>query len=71
MAQFRFRIGAEPILITRAIQYRYVDKILGDRAQPFAVVPPVSVRFAESTLVFPSDTPRGMSSVGSFLLRRP
>ena len=61
MAQFRFRIGAEPILITRAIQYRYVDKILGDRAQPFAVVPPVSVRFAESTLVFPSDTPRDVN----------
>ena len=45
MAQFRFRIGAEPILITRPILYRYVDKILGDRAQPFAVVPPVSMRF--------------------------
>jgi hypothetical protein len=58
MAQFRFRIGAEPILITRPILYRYVDKILGDRTQPFAVGPPVSVGFAESTVVFPSDTPR-------------
>jgi LmbE family N-acetylglucosaminyl deacetylase len=57
-AQFRFRIGAEPILITRPIHYRYVDKVLGDRAQPFAVVPPVSVRFAESTVVFPSDDVR-------------
>jgi LmbE family N-acetylglucosaminyl deacetylase len=57
-AQFRFRIGGEPILITRPILYRYVDKVLGDRTQPFAVVPPVSIRFAEATVVFPSKTPR-------------
>jgi LmbE family N-acetylglucosaminyl deacetylase len=60
-AQFRFRIGGEPILITRPILYRYVDKVLGDRTQPFAVVPPVSVRFAEPTLIFPSENPRDVN----------
>jgi LmbE family N-acetylglucosaminyl deacetylase len=61
MAEFRFRIGAEPILISRPILYRYVDKILGDRTQPFAVIPAVSVRFVEPTLLFPSNTPREIS----------
>ena len=68
-AQFRFRIGSEPILITRPILYRYVDKVLGDRTQPFAVVPPVSVRFAESTLVFPSKSPRDVNVTGAILFR--
>lgn len=51
-AQFRFRIGGEPILASRPVVYRYVDKVLGDRTQPFVVVPPVSITFNDRNVLF-------------------
>ena len=41
--------------------YRYIDKVLGERTQPFKIVPAVSVTFAESTLLFPSDGQRDIT----------
>jgi hypothetical protein len=52
LAKFRFRIGAEPIEITRSVTYRYIDKVLGERTQPFAAVPPVSIAFSERSILF-------------------
>lgn len=54
----RFNVAGTSIQLMRPVVYRYVDKLLGERTQPFAVVPPVSVSFAESTVLFPSAAPR-------------
>lgn len=61
--QFHLRLDGSSISITRPLVYRYVDKILGDRQQPFRVVPRVSVSFAEGTVLFPSDAPRDVKVV--------
>jgi hypothetical protein len=67
-AQFRFRIGAEPILVTRPLLYRYVDRVLGQRTQPFAVVPPVSLKMANRTILFNDVAPKEVTlSLTSFL----
>jgi hypothetical protein len=58
VAQFRILAGGEALTIERPLIYRYVDKVLGDRTQPFAVTPPVSVAFAESSVLFRDATPR-------------
>ena len=51
-AQFRLLAGGEALTLSRPLVYRYVDDVLGDRTQPFAVTPPVSVSFAESAVLF-------------------
>jgi LmbE family N-acetylglucosaminyl deacetylase len=61
LAQFRFRIGGEPVLATRPVVYRYVDKVLGERTQPFAVVPPVSVAFTDRTILFRDTAPKSIA----------
>ncbi|HYP09449.1 MAG TPA: PIG-L family deacetylase [Bryobacteraceae bacterium] len=53
-ARFRLLVGGEALEIARPLVYRYVDDVLGDRTQPFAVTPPVSVSFSESAILFPS-----------------
>ncbi|HYI94099.1 MAG TPA: PIG-L family deacetylase, partial [Bryobacteraceae bacterium] len=60
LAHFRFRIGNEPILGTRPIVYRYVDKLLGERTQPFTIVPPVSIQFTDHALLFRDTTPKSV-----------
>ncbi len=52
LAHFRFGIGNESILTTRPIVYRYVDKVLGERTQPFTIVPRVSVQFSDRAILF-------------------
>ena len=56
-----FEVAGAHIQLFRPVVYRYVDKVLGERTQPFTVVPPVSVSFTESTILFPSDTPRDVT----------
>jgi hypothetical protein len=59
--ELSFAIAGSEIKLARPVVYRYVDKVFGERTQPFTIVPPVSVSFAESTLLFPSDTPRDVT----------
>jgi LmbE family N-acetylglucosaminyl deacetylase len=48
------KIGAGHIALERPIVYRYMDRQHGESVKPVAVVPPASVQFLESTLVFPT-----------------
>ncbi len=56
-----FEVEGVHIQLFRPVVYRYVDRVLGERTQPFTIVPPVSVSFTESTILFPSDTPRDVA----------
>lgn len=58
MASFRIRVGAESILARRPIVYRFVDKVLGQRSQTVAIVPPVSVAFRDTSVLYPDESPR-------------
>jgi LmbE family N-acetylglucosaminyl deacetylase len=51
-------IGAAHITLKRPIVYRYMDRQHGESIKPVAVVPPASVQFLESTLLFPSGQPK-------------
>jgi LmbE family N-acetylglucosaminyl deacetylase len=57
-ARFRFRIGDETIELLRPVENRYVDSLRGELTRPFYVVPPVSVKFAQSAVIFPSSAPK-------------
>jgi LmbE family N-acetylglucosaminyl deacetylase len=59
-AVFRLTAGGESLVLTRPVVYRYVDPVYGDRAQPFAVTPPVGVEFANSAELFRDSTPRDL-----------
>lgn len=55
---FRLRVEGQEFELSRPVHHRFVDKVLGERTRPFFVVPPVSVRFYEPSLVFPTAAPR-------------
>ena len=57
-AQFKLLVAGEPISLTRPVVYRYVDRILGERTQTFAVTPPVSVAFPDAAILFRDTSPR-------------
>ena len=51
-------IGPAHVTLERPVVYRYMDRQHGESIKPVAIVPPASVRFVESTLVFPSAQPK-------------
>ncbi len=51
-ATFQVEIAGEQIEYQRPVIFRWVDRVRGELTRPVAVVPPVAVRFAESSLVF-------------------
>lgn len=53
-ALFHFRIGDESVEAVRPLIYRFVDKVLGERTQPFVPTPPVSVSFRDASTLFPN-----------------
>ncbi len=57
-AQFSVKIGDQIIELTRPVENRYVDRVLGEMARPFVVTPPVALDLAEHALVFPDTKPR-------------
>ena len=57
-ARFRVRVGDQTIEYARPVIYRWVDRVLGERTRPLAVVPPVSVAFSGHSLVFASSGDR-------------
>jgi LmbE family N-acetylglucosaminyl deacetylase len=58
VARFRLNVGGVAVELTRPVVHRYVDPVLGERTRPFVIVPPVSVRFSNSAVVFPSKSAR-------------
>ncbi len=56
--RFTLRIAGERITLERPLVHRWVDRVLGERVRPVAVVPAVSVAFAEPAVVFPTAQPK-------------
>ena len=46
-------IGAATVSLKRPGIYRYMDRMQGESIAPVALIPPVSIRFLQSTVVFP------------------
>ncbi|MDQ6701346.1 MAG: PIG-L family deacetylase [Acidobacteriota bacterium] len=51
-AVFEISVGATRISLTRPVQYRYVDRVLGEMTRPLAVVPALAVNLPEPVVVF-------------------
>ncbi len=54
MAQFRFRIGEQPLVIPSPVNYKWVDQVAGEQYRSFEVRPSVMVNLAEKVYMFPS-----------------
>jgi LmbE family N-acetylglucosaminyl deacetylase len=57
-AHFTLRIAGVDVEITRPVEHRFVDRVLGERVRPLAVVPPVSVEPTDQSLLFATQAPR-------------
>ena len=53
-AHFQLRVGGIEIRLARPVEHRYVDKVLGELTRPLTIVPPVSIEFGGTAMVFPS-----------------
>lgn len=51
-ALFRVEIGGGEILVRRAVEHRYVDRVRGELTRPFLIAPPVSLHLSETPLLF-------------------
>jgi hypothetical protein len=60
-ARFNLMLQGEPLTLIRPVHHRYVDPVRGELTRPFVVVPPLSVKFGEPTLVFPDASPRALA----------
>jgi len=49
-----FDVAGTHIELERPVVYRWVDRLLGERWRPLAVVPPVEVRLPEPSILFPT-----------------
>ena len=57
-AEFRLKVGGEEITLKRPVEYRYVDRVYGELTRPFTVVPPVSLEFGGTAMVFTDNRSR-------------
>jgi LmbE family N-acetylglucosaminyl deacetylase len=57
-ARFRMKIAGAEIEFARPVEYRWVDRAIGELSRPLAIVPPVALGFTEHTLLFPEAKPR-------------
>lgn len=62
-ATFRFRVAGEEMEVGRPVRNRYVDKVRGELTRPFVVVPPVSLKLAEPTRIFPTAAAQPVSVI--------
>jgi LmbE family N-acetylglucosaminyl deacetylase len=53
-----FDVAGTRIELERPVVYRWVDRLLGERWRPLAVVPAVEIGVPESSVIFASDAPR-------------
>jgi hypothetical protein len=50
----RFQVAGVPFELVRPVQHRYVDRALGERTRPLAIVPPVAVSLPQEVALFPT-----------------
>lgn len=56
----RFTVSVEgcPIEVERPIERRFVDRVKGETTEPFALLPPVSLKMPAPSMIFPDSQPR-------------
>lgn len=59
-ARFTVAIGGERIELKRGVEYRFIDRVKGESAKPLVVVPPVSLRLTDATLVLTEARPKAL-----------
>jgi LmbE family N-acetylglucosaminyl deacetylase len=57
-ATFKVQLGEQVITLTRPVEYRYVDRVQGEKTDPLVVAPPVAVNVIEPATVFPNQAPK-------------
>jgi LmbE family N-acetylglucosaminyl deacetylase len=62
-ATFDVTIGTQHIILTRPVQFRYVDRLRGELLRPLTVVPAVALNLMEPALVFTNAQPRKLEVV--------
>ena len=55
VGRFTLRLDDEEIVYDRPLQYRWVDRVRGERTRPVAVTPPVALEFPEPVVMFPDE----------------
>jgi LmbE family N-acetylglucosaminyl deacetylase len=60
-ATFELTVAGRPFTVTRAVTYKWTDPVMGERARPVEITPPVSVRPESGVLMFPDMNPRSLS----------
>jgi LmbE family N-acetylglucosaminyl deacetylase len=59
-ARCRIRIADGEIVLRRAVDYRWVDRVRGELSRPFLIVPPAAVEISDTALLFPSARPKSI-----------
>ena len=60
-ATFALTIGGRAFTVTRAVEYKWTDPVMGERTRPVEITPLVSVRPDAGVLMFPDAGPRPLS----------
>jgi LmbE family N-acetylglucosaminyl deacetylase len=55
---FDVRLGGETLTFTRAVEFKWVDPVVGERRRPFEIHPAVTLTLDRSVLVFAGADPR-------------
>jgi len=58
---FAFKVEGQEVHIDRPVVYRWVDRTLGERWRPLAVVPAVAIHIPEPSILFPTAASRPVS----------
>ncbi|MFB3827290.1 MAG: PIG-L family deacetylase [Bryobacteraceae bacterium] len=56
--RFTLRVAGTEVALDRPVEYRYVDRVGGERTRPLAVTPPVAFNFPQQSVLFPSPAPK-------------
>ena len=59
-AEFRLRVGAAEIVLTRPVERHYVDRVYGELTRPLAISPPVAIDLDGTALVFATTKSRAI-----------
>jgi LmbE family N-acetylglucosaminyl deacetylase len=57
-ARFHFSIGGVALSVERPVIHRWIDPVRGELTRPAVIAPPITVEFAERSLLFPESAPR-------------
>ncbi len=57
-ARFHVSVESCPIVIERAIERRFVDRVRGEITEPFSLLPAVSLKLPAPSMIFPDSGPR-------------